>query len=285
MGRMIRRAPAGLLLAAAVLATSCAGPPPPAPAGSAPIVFVHGYGETTEVFDSMIDHLESRGYPSSYLMAVSLEPADGGNISAAEQQIAPAVDELVERTGGGPDTKVDVVAHSMGALSTRWYADRVRPERVRTLFTIAGANHGTNVLCGQPGDGARDLCPAFATDPANRVQSELNGALRSPTDETPWGVGADDVGVPSVAADARRAIRYVTVTIPNDAWIQPVSSSSLAGAGPAVVLPSGAPAEQPTPGNLVFTAPTDHDAILNDKGLFGVLDAVLAGSSAPLGGQ
>ena len=280
---MNRRAPAllqALLVgaAAAAVAASCAGPPPPPPAGAVPILFVHGYGENAAVWDDMISHLEERGYPADYLKAVSLAPADGGTIAAAEGQLTPAVEELTKVGGGG---KVDIVAHSMGALSSRWYADKMKPERVRTVLTIGGANHGTNVLCGSAGDGARDLCPAVATDPANAVQTGLNGALRKPTDETPWGVGPDAEGVPSVHADANRAIRYITVTIPNDQWIQPVTSTALNGAGPPIVLPEGAAADQPTAGNLVFTAPTDHDAILHDKGFFTVLDAVLPGSGGP----
>jgi pimeloyl-ACP methyl ester carboxylesterase len=284
---MRRWARAGLLAAAALLAASCtsAPPPPPKPATAVPIIFVHGYGESGAVFDKMIAHLEGRGYPEDYLMAVNLNPADGGNIAAAERQLAPAVDELIARTGGGPDTKVDIVAHSMGALSSRWYANRLHPERVRTIFTIGGANHGTNVLCGHPGDGAKDLCPAFATDPGNQAQSGLNGAPRKPVDETPWGIGQDDDKVRSVPPDEHRAIRYITMTVPNDQWIQPVASARLNGTGPAVDLTPGTPVEQPTPGNLVFSAPTDHDAILQNDQLFAVLDVVLAGGSLYVGGQ
>jgi triacylglycerol lipase len=119
---MNRRAPAllqALLVgaAAAAVAASCTGPPPPPPAGAVPILFVHGYGENATVWDDMISHLEERGYPADYLKAVSLAPPDGGTIAAAEGQLAPAVEELTKVGGNG---KIDIVAHSMGALSSRW---------------------------------------------------------------------------------------------------------------------------------------------------------------------
>lgn len=259
---------------ASLLAVSCAGPPPPLPPGRVPIVFVHGYGTSSAVFGDMIDHLEAVGYPPGYLLAVDLVPADGANIAAAQNVIAPAVDELLARTGSGPDGRVDVVAHSMGALSARWYTTRVRPERVRTLVTVGGANHGTDALCGYPTDGGRDLCPSF--DPAaDGVQAQLNGTPDAPRDETPYGRGRDTNGAPTVAADADRDIRYVCVVIPGDRWILPVTSSELDGADP-VELPADVAVEEIRPGNVVFSEPAYHDAVLGEDRLFVLLDAVLA---------
>lgn len=271
---------AGVLGAVLVAFTlvSCAAPPPPLPAGAVPILFVHGHGGDAGVFDDMVEHLERAGYPPAYLMPVDLLPADGANEDAARETIAPAVEELVARTGGGPDTRVDIVAHSMGAVSSRWYASRLRPERVRTLLAVAGANHGTDVLCGLADPGGRELCPAFATGP-NTVQVALNGTPAAPVDETPFGRSADPPGVLGIPADGRRTIRWVAVLIPGDEWIVPVTSSELAGADPVAQLPAGVAVEQVRPGNLVFAEPTGHDVILGDQRFFEVLDAVLAGSS------
>ncbi len=265
----------------ALLAAACAGPPQPAePAGAVPVVFVHGHGTSSAVFTEMIDHLESRGYPASSLLAVDLVPADGSNIAAAERTIAPAVEQLLARSGPASGGKVDIVAHSMGALSSRWYATQVRPDRVRTLVTIAGANHGTDAMCGSPDEGAAELCPAFAVAD-NSVQTRLNGTTAAPNDETPYGRGPDRPGTPTLAPESQLRIRYVAVLVPDDQWIRPNPSSELDGADAVPRLPAGAAVTQPRPGNLVFAGPTDHDLILEDEKFFAVLDAVLDAGAVP----
>ena len=265
---------AALVCGAALSAVACAATPP-VPPGAVPVLFVHGYGADAEMFDDMIAHLRGRGYPASSLKAVELDPPVGSNVDAATRQIAPAVEELVAAADGGPTTKVDIGGHSMGALSSRWYTAKVRPERVRTLVTVAGANHGTDVLCGEETAGSFDLCPAFADDDAHEVQVGLNGRAGRPADETPYSPAADGPGVPAVPADDARAVRYVAVLVPDDQWIHPPASSGLSGAGPVTALPAGVAVSQPSPGNLLFGEPTGHDEILQHEGFFALLDSLL----------
>jgi pimeloyl-ACP methyl ester carboxylesterase len=249
---------------------SCAAPATdPLPAGARPVLFVHGYGEDPGVFDAMIEHLAGRGYPRDLLLAVELDPNDGSNVSAAEGPIAEGVTLLLDRDGADGDGDegegtVDIVAHSMGAVSSRWYATRLHPDRVRSLTTVVGANHGTDVLCGYPSAGALEMCPAFDRTPDHAVQATLNGTAAEPVDETPYGRGLDPVGVTPVPPQAGRSIRYTTVAVTEDAWIKPAASAALAGADELPGLPAGL-AAQPTPGNLVFAGPTDHDAILSER--------------------
>lgn len=281
---------AGIPAVVAVLATlaSCAAAPvaaPPVPAGAVPILFVHGHGADPSVFDDMIEHLEARGYPADHLLAVELAPNDGANVPAAERELAPAVEELVARTGGGADGRVDIVAHSMGALSSRWYATRVRPDRVRSLITVGGANHGSDDLCGYADPGGQELCPAFAAGapgggPAGGdVQIMLNGTPVAPVDETPFGRGTDRPQIRSVPPDGAREIRYLAITIPGDEWITPLASSELDGADDAGPLPAGVGAEQFRPGNVRLARPVGHDAVLQDRQFFPLLDALLDGGS------
>lgn len=260
-------------VAVLLLTASCASPPP-LPPGAVPVVLVHGYGAEPSVFDAVRAHLEEVGYPADHLLAVDLEPADGSNADAATGAVAAAVEEVLARTGAGPDGRVDVVAHSMGALSSRWYATVLRPERVRTLITVGGANHGTDALCGEPTAGSRDLCPAF-TDVPGSVQVRLNGAPGSPSDETPYGAGADRPGTATVPPDARRAIRYVSLLVPEDRWIVPGASSGLDGADPLPEALGGGTVRQVRPGNLEFVGPTDHDGILEEERFSALLTALL----------
>jgi len=88
----------------------------------------------------MIHFLVNRGYPSEYLLAIDLVPNDGANVYAAEQFIGPAVERLTSTARTARDKhgllpgseKVDIVAHSMGAFSSRWYVAKIAPRRVRT---------------------------------------------------------------------------------------------------------------------------------------------------------
>lgn len=270
---------AALPVVLVALLAACAAPPP-APVGALPVLFVHGHGTSSAVFADMIDHFEDRGYRPADLLAVDLVPPDGSNVVAAEQAITQAVERLLARSGRTAGGKVDIVAHSMGALSSRWYATQVRPDRVRTLVTVGGANHGTDALCGYPDEGGADLCPAFAVAD-NPVQVRLNGTPGAPVDETPYGRGADRPGTPTVAPEPDREIRYVAVLVPDDQWIRPNPSSELDGADPVARLPDGVAVTQPRPGNLAFAEPTDHDLILENERFFAVLDTVLAAGAAP----
>jgi pimeloyl-ACP methyl ester carboxylesterase len=268
------------LMGCLLAASACAGPQRPSvPANAVPVLFVHGHGTSSEIFADMAEHFEERGYPVDHLHAVDLVPRDGSNIVAAEQAISVAVEQLLARSGA-TSGKVDIIAHSMGAVSGRWYATQLRPDRVRTLVTVGGANHGTDALCGYPDAGAAELCPAFA-EVGNAVQVQLNGSPDAPSDETPFGRGVDRPDVTSSPPQPGMQIRYVAVLVPGDRWIQPNSSGELDGADPVHLLPEDVAVSQPRPGNLVFGEPTDHDLILQDERFFAVLDAVLDAPVTP----
>ena len=226
-----------------------------------PVLFVHGSGLSAETWRPMVRYLTENGYPPDYLSAVNLSPDDGDNIRAARLFIAPAVDALLARaakhaSSGAAPNKVDIVAHSMGALSGRWYAAKMRPDRVRTLITLAGANHGTNALCGYPGKGNEQMCPAFGN---SRLQRELNGTRAAPRDETPFGVGRDPPGVATIAPAGDRRLLYVTVRVEPDRWIKPERGALLAGAGGRQLAFDSAWFRQTQPGNLLFLGEPDHD--------------------------
>jgi pimeloyl-ACP methyl ester carboxylesterase len=238
------------------------------PCSRRPVLFVHGLGQDASTFAYLVRQFESRGFPSSCLFAVSIEPEDASNVAAAEAYHAPAADRLLRaqsRALAGTCRKVHIVAHSMGALSARWFASRLRPDLVASVITTAGANHGTDWACRpRMAPGPDEMCPAFASSATESdVQLALNGTPAPDVDETPWGLGEDPPGVQSVAADSERRILYVSIRARDDPYIQPVASSLLAGAGGVALPPSALSAfEETTPGNLLARRVSGHDELL-----------------------
>jgi pimeloyl-ACP methyl ester carboxylesterase len=282
-----------LLLAAATSAVSACGLLNASPDYSKPpVLLVHGSGMHSGWWDEMIRHLVRIGYPREYLFAVDLAPDNGSNIPAAEHQIAPAVEMLLGRVRSvsaraghaRPPFKVDLVTHSMGAASGRWYAARIAPERVRVWISLAGANHGTDALAQFDGAGDREMVPSFASSvDDNRLQVLLNGTREAPLDETPFGLGVDSKPVERVPPDEVRSIAYYTVSIDPDRWIQPSESALLDGAGGGrIEIPDGVPAEEISPGNFLFRGDTDHDGLIGHRDAIRLVAAILeAGADGP----
>ena len=176
-----------------------------------PVFFVHGYGLSAGSWNTLINYLQNQnhGYPNEFLRAIQLVPNYGGNIDVAKKQIAPAIEDFLTEINDflyanypqiPKKTKVDFVSHSMGGLSSRWYAARISPRRVNKWISLAGANHGTNDLCGWGTEGADDLCPAYAlNEQESYIQYQLNGVpFVADVDETPYGEGIDSPGTASV---------------------------------------------------------------------------------------
>lgn len=251
-----------------------------------PVLFVHGSGMDSRVWSRMIDHLERAGYPPQYLLGIDLTPNNGSNSAAAAEQIAPAVECLIERSmsaarsagAGATISKVDIVAHSMGAASSRWYAAKVAPEHVRTLVTLAGSNHGSDALAGLPGDGNREMVPAFAhSEQESSFQAALNGVPEGPVDETPFGIGSDPGSVHRVAPDEKRSIAYVSIFIEPDRYIKPEPSAQLAGAGGMVIkMPENLPFTEVSVGNFRFERRTDHDSLPRQPDVIRLVTEILA---------
>ncbi|MBI2377750.1 MAG: hypothetical protein HYV07_27355 [Deltaproteobacteria bacterium] len=137
-----------------------------------PVVFVHGINGSTADFTTMISRLEASGWPSGYLRTVPIEdPSWGCNVDNAAT-IRATVAELRVETGAA---LVDVVAHSMGALSSRHYVKFLGGvDEVNTYVSLGGLHHGNRAACLNPLPVCvwQELCPthpfiqALDADPA-----------------------------------------------------------------------------------------------------------------------
>jgi triacylglycerol esterase/lipase EstA (alpha/beta hydrolase family) len=123
-----------LCVAAAIPATASA---------QDPILFVHGWSESASLWSTMIKNFEKDGYPKSYLSAYSYNTSTS-NKTLAETEVKSHVESLLKATGA---SKVDIIAHSMGSLNTRWYVKFVAggQEKVDDWVSLGGPNHGTEV--------------------------------------------------------------------------------------------------------------------------------------------
>ena len=170
------------------------------PAGASahdPILFVHGWNGDTGMWTTMISRFQADGWTSSELNNWSYNWHQSNATTAS--QIATKVNSILAATGAA---KVDIVSHSMGALSSRYYIKNLGgDQKVDDWVSLGGPNHGTDTA---------NYC--FDTSCVEmRQNSSFLKALNS-GDETPG------------------AVNYGTWWSPCDEVINPDSSVSLSGA-------------------------------------------------------
>ncbi|WP_346122926.1 triacylglycerol lipase [Micromonospora coerulea] len=133
------------LLALTVAAATLVGLPTPAQAASYtsssnPILFVHGWNSSASTWDTMISRFQANGWPSSHLRAFSYNTSQSNATTA--QTVSQEVDKLLAATGA---TKVDIITHSMGGLSSRYYLKNLASRgKVDRWVSLGGPNHGTS---------------------------------------------------------------------------------------------------------------------------------------------
>jgi triacylglycerol lipase len=192
-----------------VLAAACAalcmtgeaqaGKPAPAPSnGSNPIVFVHGWNSSGSVWNTMISRFSADGWSSAQLNNWSYNTSQSNATTAS--QLGSLINDVLRRTGA---TKVDVITHSMGGLSSRYYAKNLGGDlKIDDWVSLGGPNHGTDFA---------SACAWQTSCQEMRIGSSFLAALNS-GDETPG------------------AVNYGTWWSPCDEIINPDSSVALSGA-------------------------------------------------------
>src|SRR3569832_1356859 len=88
----------------------------------------------------MVSRFKADGWTNAELVNWSYNFRQSNATTAA--QIGQKVDSMLRVTGA---TKVDIVTHSMGALSARYYVRNLSGDgKVDALVSLGGPNHGTN---------------------------------------------------------------------------------------------------------------------------------------------
>src|SRR5207253_2331906 len=131
-----------------VLAWGSAASSEPPDYARTPVLFVHGHGLSSADWRPLIEHLAVTGYPREYLHAVDIVPNTMANARAATSVIAPEAEALLARAeaaarragySGKVSRRLDIVSHSMGVVSSRWYAAKLRPDLARAWIGLDGA--------------------------------------------------------------------------------------------------------------------------------------------------
>jgi triacylglycerol lipase len=173
-------------------------PKPPAPGITHdPILFVHGWNASSSTWTTMVSRFKNDGWTDAELVNWSYNFRQSNATTAA--QIKAKVDSILLATGA---TRVDIITHSMGTLSARYYVRTLGGEgNVDALVSLGGANHGTNTAF---------FCvdtSCIEMRPGSSFLTSLNSV-----DET-WGTP-----------------RYATWWTSCDEVIQPATSTILSGA-------------------------------------------------------
>ncbi|MGB9736167.1 MAG: esterase/lipase family protein [bacterium] len=122
-----------------------------------PIVLVHGWFGFSKIlgvsyFYGVQNYLESQGY-NVYVTQEDMF----GTIQTRATELGSQIQNILNQTGAG---KVNIIAHSMGALDARYLISSLGfGDRVATLTMIGGVNHGTSIA-----DVALGLMPGSMQD-------------------------------------------------------------------------------------------------------------------------
>ncbi len=163
-----------------------------------PILFVHGYTSDASAWNTMISRFQADGWESNRLFAYTFSSTKS-NASIA-QDVKARVDQIRAATGAA---KVDIITHSMGGLSSRYYLKNLGGQaNVDDWVSLGGPNHGTTWAYG-----CFFISPCNQMIPGSSFLNQLNSG-----DETPG------------------AVNYGTWWSPCDELINPDTSVILSGA-------------------------------------------------------
>src|SRR5215210_3056604 len=105
-----------------------------------PILFVHGWNSSGSTWNTTISRFQADGWTTAELNNWSYNTSQSNATTAS--QLSTKVDQILAATGA---TKVDIISHSMGGLSSRYYLKNLGGQaKVDDWVSLAGPNHGTS---------------------------------------------------------------------------------------------------------------------------------------------
>ncbi|MWG35250.1 lipase family alpha/beta hydrolase [Halomarina oriensis] len=174
--------------------------------GDEPVLLVHGYGDTgaTPWWRTLERRFLARGYPDDAVETLSFGAP--GLTLGSPRRYARHIGERVEALRDEYDSRVDIVAHSMGGLGARWYVERAGGAAfVDDLVTLGTPHQGATLAFTQPTPGGRDMTPDSS------FLRTLNGR-RPPRGVTYTAVGSE---ADSLVAPDRAALPFEARNVTN----------------------------------------------------------------------
>lgn len=162
-----------------------------------PILFVHGWSSSGSVWNTMIGRFQADGFTRLYNWNYNTAQSN----ATTAYQLRDRVNSIRAATGAA---KVDIITHSMGGLSSRYYAKFLGgTTSIDEWVSLGGPNHGTNLAA---------ICWIVQTSCVEMTAGSSFLANLNYGDETPG------------------AVRYGTWWSPCDEVINPDTSTILSGA-------------------------------------------------------
>src|SRR3954451_1375091 len=149
---------------------------PAAASAHDPILFVHGWNSNSSTWNTMINRFTADGWTAAELNNWSYNFSQSNATTAS--QIATKVNQILAATGAA---KVDLISHSMGGLSTRYYVKNLGGgAKVDDWVSLGGPNHGTNTAnyCFSTACGERRIGSTFLNN--------LNASDETPGTTVNW---------------------------------------------------------------------------------------------------
>ena len=146
-----------------------------------PVVLVPGWFDTGRDLAALRIRLLGAGLDGAAVRTLTFEDPTGSNMDHAEE-IHVAVSELLAETGAD---RVDIVAHSMGGLATRWYLNSQPDPPVRRVAFLGTPHHGTLSAHLAWGDGRDEMLPDSPFLEALNDQSPVPDGIEAITVRTP----------------------------------------------------------------------------------------------------
>jgi triacylglycerol lipase len=128
------------LLAVALATVALLAPAAVSASAHDPILFVHGWAESESLWTTMIRNFEREGWTRAELNNWRYSTSQSNVRTASE--VRTKVEAILRATGA---TRVDIIAHSMGSLNTRYYLKNLAgTEKTDDWVSLGGPNHGTS---------------------------------------------------------------------------------------------------------------------------------------------
>jgi triacylglycerol lipase len=171
-----------------------------------PVLFVHGINGSADDWAVMLERFREAGWPETHLAAHTFDDPQWGCNTDNAAALSGWIDEMLAATGA---ERVDVVAHSMGGLSSRWYMKELAgTDRTGTYVTLGTMHHGLSAPCWSP----FDVCVWQELCESGDFLDELGAAPVTP--EPAWWVSIYSDGDDTVPAESSQLDGAENIMLP-----------------------------------------------------------------------